>query len=80
MAERKTPQRDGIEIPLAVAASTKVEAGKIAAVNAAGYAVPAADAVGLKVIGVFAESVDNSAGGNGVAVTRPQLRASRRSF
>lgn len=76
MAERKTPQRDSIEIPLSVAVSTTVEAGKIAAVNAAGYVVPASDAVGLKVIGVFAESVDNSAGGDGDAVVRvTRLRA-----
>ncbi len=68
MAERKTPQRDGIEFALPVAASTKVEAGKIAALNAAGYLVPASDAASIKVIGVFAESVDNSSGGNGDAV------------
>lgn len=48
-----------------VAASTKIYAGSLVAVNASGYAVPAADAAGLKVVGVAKSQVDNSSGANG---------------
>ena len=65
MAERKTPWRDGAQVVVPVAASTKVEAGKFGAVNAAGYLREAADAAGLTVIGRIDETVDNTAGSNG---------------
>ena len=65
MGDRNTPRKDGILIGIKVAASTSIEAGKLLAVNAAGYGVPASDAAGLKVVGVTQEAVDNSAGANG---------------
>ena len=65
MGDRNTPRKDGILIGIKVAASTSIEAGKLLAVNAAGYGVPASDAAGLKVGGVTQEAVDNSTGGNG---------------
>jgi hypothetical protein len=65
MADRNTPKKDGIEIGLAVAASTKIEAGHMVAVNAAGYAVHASDTAGLKVMGRAQETVDNTSGANG---------------
>ncbi|MGD8388948.1 MAG: hypothetical protein PVG49_17510 [Desulfobacteraceae bacterium] len=65
MSDRKTPYQDGIIIPLGVAASTEIEAGKMCARNADGYAVPASDTADLVVMGRSDEAVDNSSGGNG---------------
>ena len=65
MADRNTQRKDGIEIGLPVAASTEIEAGHLVAVNSSGYAVPAGDTSGHKVMGVAQESVDNSDGSNG---------------
>ena len=48
-----------------VAAATKCFKGGIAAKNAAGFLVPATDAIGVTVVGIFEETVDNSAGANG---------------
>ena len=45
--------------------NVKVFKGGIAAKNAAGYLVPASDTAGLKVVGIFEETVDNSAGAAG---------------
>lgn len=50
-----------------VAASTVIYAGGLVVLNSAGYAVPAADAAGMKVVGVATARVDNAAGGNGDA-------------
>ena len=52
-------------VALKVAASTKIEAGKMVGVNSAGYAVEAADTAGIKVLGVADETADNSSGSNG---------------
>lgn len=65
MADRNTPWKDGEIIVLDVAGSTLIEAGHMVAVNASGYAVPAADAANLVVLGVAEESVDNSGGAAG---------------
>lgn len=65
MADRKTPMKDGELIPLPVAASTLIEAGKMVAANATGYAVEAADAASYKVMGRAEEAVDNSSGADG---------------
>lgn len=65
MAERNTPHVDGELLSVDVAASTKVEAGNLAALDADGYLVPAADTVGLTVIGVADETQDNSDGADG---------------
>lgn len=70
MAERKTEWKDGQLVPLAVAASTKIEAGKMVGLNSAGYAVEAADTAGIKVLGVADETVDNSSGSNGDLVVQ----------
>lgn len=48
-----------------VAATTKIYAGALVCVNSAGLAVPAADAAGVKVVGVAKRTVDNSAGAAG---------------
>ena len=48
-----------------MAATTKLYAGILVAVNASGYVVPAADTAGLVVMGRSEKQVDNSAGANG---------------
>lgn len=76
MADRNTPYKDGELIPLSVAASTLIEAGKMAAKNATGYAVPAADAANLVVMGRAEDHIDNTAGADGalsVTVRRGKL-------
>ncbi len=62
---------------LEVAETTKIYAGAIVAVNAGGYAVPAADIAGLIVQGRAEEQVDNLTGANGakkIAVSRGVFR------
>lgn len=65
-ADRMTPKR-GIsryfEVP--VAATTKIYAGSLVAVNSSGYAVPAADTASFKVVGVASKQADNSTGAAG---------------
>lgn len=51
--------------PFPVAASTVIYKGAIVALNAAGFAVPAADTAGLQVVGIAHDKVDNSTGANG---------------
>lgn len=48
-----------------VAASSKIYAGSLVAVDVNGYAKAAADAANLKVVGVATAQVDNSTGANG---------------
>ena len=49
-------------INVKVAASTTIFAGSIVAANATGFAIPAADAAGIVVMGIAEEAADNSAG------------------
>ena len=46
-------------------AAVKIYKGSLVAINAAGYAAPAADTVNFRVVGVADEQVDNSAGAAG---------------
>lgn len=64
--DRNTP-RKGIlrQVAYPVKASTVIYGGSIVAIDATGYAVPAADAANLKVVGVADERADNSAGASG---------------
>jgi hypothetical protein len=48
-----------------VAASTKIYAGALVGLNSGGFAVPASDTAGVRVVGVADAQVDNSAGANG---------------
>jgi hypothetical protein len=64
-ADRNTERRSGEELALPVAAATKIYAGIMVALNAAGYLVAAADTAGLKVIGRSEQQVDNLGGANG---------------
>lgn len=63
--DRNTPERAGIDIVLPVAASTQIFAGALVALNASGFAIGGATAVGLKAIGRAEQNVDNSDGANG---------------
>ncbi len=63
--DRATPYREGIEVEYPVAANTKIYAGSLVCVNAAGYAVPAADTSGVRFAGVATEEADNRGGGDG---------------
>jgi hypothetical protein len=66
MTDRQTPMTDGEMLPYPVAASTKIEAGKMVAINTSGYAVEASDATTVSVVLGKAEAVaDNSSGSNG---------------
>ena len=65
MAERNTPMKDTEIIPVPIAASTKVEAGKIAVANANGYGAEGSTATTLTYLGRYDETVDNTGGGNG---------------
>ncbi|MDR1656138.1 MAG: hypothetical protein LBT47_01095 [Deltaproteobacteria bacterium] len=67
MSDIDTKIRAGnVLFSLPIAANTKLEAGTIAAVNAAGYLVPAVGA-GLKIPGRVEETVDNTGGTAGEA-------------
>jgi len=68
--DRATPYREGIEIDFPVAANTKIFAGSLVCANSSGYAVPAADAAGLKFAGVALEQADNTGGANGAKKVR----------
>ena len=52
-------------VPLQVAAGALIHLGAIVAVDASGWAVPAADSAGFAAVGVAQERVDNTSGGNG---------------
>lgn len=60
-----TPERPGDSISLPVAASTKIFAGTLVALNTSGNAVPASDTTLLVVVGRAEADVDNSAGSAG---------------
>jgi len=68
--DRATSYREGIEVEFPVAAATKIYAGSMVCVNAAGFAVPAADTSGYRFAGVALEQVDNTAGADGVKMIR----------
>jgi hypothetical protein len=77
-AARNTPMRSGELVAVAVASNTVIYGGSMVAVNATGYAVPASDATGLKVIGRAESTVDNSGtagdGAQTIAVRRGVFR------
>ncbi|WP_440410635.1 hypothetical protein [Neorhizobium petrolearium] len=64
-ADRNTPERSGDTRVVPAAASVLLYAGAMAAVNAAGNAVPVTEALGLKGAGRVERRVDNSAGSAG---------------
>jgi hypothetical protein len=64
---RNTDARLAECVALPVAAATKIWKGGLVAIDAAGFAVPASDTAGLKVIGLATISADNANGANGDA-------------
>jgi len=75
-ADRDTPERDGVDFSFPVAAATKIYAGALVALNAAGDAVPGATATTLTAVGRADEQVDNTgaAGDKVVAVRKGVFR------
>lgn len=63
--DRDTPERAGVLREPPVAAATILYAGSMGAVNASGYAVPAAATATLKVLGRVKQRADNSSGAAG---------------
>lgn len=62
---RNTVSRDGSRRAPPVKAATKIWQGSMVAIDAAGYAVPAAAVAAHKVLGRAEDTFDNSAGANG---------------
>lgn len=65
ISDRNTPFRDGHNVVHPMAATKKIYAGSLVALNASGYAVPGATATTLIAVGRAEAQVDNSSGGNG---------------
>lgn len=63
--DRRTNRQEGVYVTLDMDAATKIYTGALVAVDAAGNALPAADASGLKVVGRAEETVDNLTGAAG---------------
>ena len=63
--DRETQNREGVNLVFDVAAATKIFGGGLTTINASGQAAPAADAAGVKVVGISDEYVDNSSGAAG---------------
>lgn len=70
---KQTPYRDGIRIPMLVAAGVAIAVNQMVATNDAGFAVPAHDATARLFFGRAEHDVDNTQGADGaayIAVTR----------
>lgn len=63
--DRNTKRRDGVQHSDPVAATTRIFAGSLVCLNAAGNAVPGSTSTTLKARGLAQEQVDNSAGAAG---------------
>jgi len=68
-AARDTVSREGAKVVVGVASNTTLFAGSMVALNATGYAVPASDATGLRVIGMAADTVINTGTDGALTVT-----------
>jgi hypothetical protein len=64
-ADRNTEYSLGDTLALPVKASTTIYAGSLVCIDATGYAVPAADTVGLIFVGVATAQADNASGAAG---------------
>lgn len=70
---KQTPYRDGIRIPMLVAAAVAITESQMVATNYAGFAVPAHDESARLFFGRAEHDVDNTQGADGaayIAVTR----------
>lgn len=75
-ADRDTPERAGVDFSFPVAAATKIYAGALVALDAAGDAVPGSAATTLTAVGRADEQVDNTgaAGDKVIAVRKGVFR------
>ena len=64
-SDRNTPKRDRLYLHLGVNGAEKIPTGVLVARDATGYAVNAADAVGVKVLGRSNAEADNTDGADG---------------
>ncbi|MBN8917746.1 MAG: hypothetical protein J0I31_19285 [Rhizobiales bacterium] len=69
-SDRNTPARSGDIREFPVAAGAVIYAGALVALNASGYAVPAATATTLKVVGRAEQAVDNTGGAAGAVTAK----------
>ncbi|MGH8435515.1 MAG: hypothetical protein ACRERX_13825 [Pseudomonas sp.] len=65
--DRNTKRRDGKQFNDPMAATTRIFAGGLVCLNAAGYAVPGSVSTTLKARGIAQEQVDNLSGAAGAA-------------
>ena len=63
--ERDTPTREGSLMSVGIYTNTRIFAGAMVALNAGGYAIPAADSASLNVIGRAEKTVDNRVNATG---------------
>lgn len=63
--DRNTLRRNGDQVEPPVAANTRIYAGSMVAINAAGFAVPGSTSTTLKAAGVAERRADNSTGAAG---------------
>jgi hypothetical protein len=66
--DRNTPYREGDQYAIGVKGGARIFAGSIVCRDADGYAVPASDSAGLKVMGRAEFNVDNTAGADGAVI------------
>jgi hypothetical protein len=69
-ADRKTTYREGLELEFPVKAVTRIYGGSLVAVDSTGYAMPAGNTVGHKLVGIALEQADNRTGANGAVSIR----------
>lgn len=74
--DRNTPRRDGDLFSLKMKGSTQIFAGTMVGVGSDGYAIPAADAAGVKVVGMAEEHINNTGadGAESIRVRRGVFR------
>jgi hypothetical protein len=76
--DRDTPTRSGDQVSHPLAAATKIPAGVMVQINAAGNAVNASATIANKMVGVSEELVDNSGGAAGDKSITPRRRIAAR--
>lgn len=69
IAEVNTPERAGQAFSFPVAATTKIWAGTLVALDSSGNAVPASNTSGLKTVGRAEETIDNTGSAGDLSIT-----------
>ena len=68
--DRNTTYREGLELEYPVKAATRIYGGSMVVVDSTGYAVPAGNTAGHKLVGIALEQADNSTGADGAIYIR----------